>query len=347
MRSTNKIKNSHALIQNGSSEKLRLGRSLLLQAYEYCLKRVDPYAITGAALEIDGSVMTVQGRLFDLDKYRNIFVVGAGKAGDRMAAAVENLLSGRITGGWVNIPAPVIDEESCLSRAQQPAASRIARNFAGHPLPDAAGVHGTLELLKIVEQAGVDDLVICLISGGGSSLLPLPREPLSLADKQLVTGLLLRSGADVSEINTVRKHISSIKGGWLATRCWPATVINLVLSDVIGDPLDFIASGPTVPDSTTFGDAVAVLKKYSLCEAFPAQVLQLLSAGSAGQLSETPKAHDKVFEKVFNSVIGNNLTARSAIAESLHSSGVRVVSHENSFTGSVEDAVTHIYSAFS
>ena len=145
----------------------------------------------------------------------------------------------------------------------------IELNEASHPVPDEAGVKGTLRIMALAEQAEEDDLVICLISGGGSSLMPLPREGISLKDKQALTNMLLKSGAAITEINAVRKHLSAFKGGWLAKKAYPATVLNLVLSDVMGDPLDSIASGPTVPDTSTFSDAKKILEKYDLWSKYP------------------------------------------------------------------------------
>ncbi|MGF3523260.1 MAG: DUF4147 domain-containing protein, partial [Candidatus Bathyarchaeia archaeon] len=148
-------------------------------------------------------------------------------------------------------------------------------------------------MLEIAEQAKEDDLIICLISGGGSSLMPLPRAEISINDKRKITNALLKCGATINEINTVRKHISDFKGGWLAKKAYPTTILNLILSDVVGDPLDFIASGPTVPDSTTFSDAIKTLKKYNLWNKAPASINKVLLDGEKGIISETPKADDE------------------------------------------------------
>jgi glycerate 2-kinase len=167
--------------------------------------------------------------------------------------------------------------------------------------------------------------VICLISGGGSSMMPLPRDGISVSDKRQITDLLLKSGATITEINTVRKHISEFKGGWLAKKAYPATVLNLIMSDVIGDPLDFIASGPTVPDSTTFSDAILVLRKYSLWNKAPASIAKVLSDGERGIIPETPKANDESFKKVHNVVIGNNRLASQAARTALKSAGLNAL----------------------
>jgi glycerate-2-kinase len=180
-------------------------------------------------------------------------------------------------------------------------------------------------MLKIAEDAEKNDLIICLFSGGGSSLMPLPRGDVSLEDKKEITKALLKSGATINEINTVRKHISDFKGGWLAKKAYPATILNLILSDVVGDPLDFIASGPTVPDSTSFDDAVKVLQKYNLWEKAPDSVRKVLSTGKKGLIPETPKAGDRVFKKVTNVVVGNNRSSSQAACENLRSSGLNTL----------------------
>jgi glycerate 2-kinase len=179
--------------------------------------------------------------------------------------------------------------------------------------------------MTIAEQAEKNDLVICLISGGGSSLMPMPREGISLKDKQLLTNALLKSGATITEINTVRKHLSAFKGGWLAKKAYPATLLNLVLSDVMGDPLDSIASGPTVPDTSTFSDARKILEKYDLWLNVPVSIRKIFSEGARGLLQETPKPNDLVFEKVHNLVIGNNRTASQAAIDFLGSKGLNTL----------------------
>jgi glycerate-2-kinase len=227
---------------------------------------------------------------------------------------LEQILGKRITKGLVNVPH---DSRSKIGIIQL--------HGANHPVPDQAGVEGTRQMLRIAEDAEENDLIICLISGGGSSLMPLPRDNVSLEDKKEITNSLLRSGAAINEINTVRKHISDFKGGWLAKKAYPATILNLILSDVVGDPLDFIASGPTVPDSTTFGDATKVLQKYNLWEKAPASVRKIFSDGKKGLIPETPKAGDRVFKKVTNIVIGNNRHSSLAACENLRSSGLNTL----------------------
>jgi glycerate-2-kinase len=193
-------------------------------------------------------------------------------------------------------------------------------------------------MLEIAEQTGEDDLVICLISGGGSSLMPLPRGEISIADKREITEALLKCGATMNEINTVRKYISDFKGGWLAKKAYPATIVNLILSDVVGDPLDFIASGPTVPDSTTFSDAIKVLEKYGLWNKAPLSIRKVLLDGDKSLIPETPKASDKAFKKVYNVVVRNNRFASLAARKYLKSTGLNTLL----LTSTLEGEARHI-----
>ena len=237
-----------------------------------------------------------------MSKFRSIYVVGGGKACGPMAEALVELLGDRIKEGAINVP-----HSSASYRT-----GRVKLQRASHPIPDQSGVEGATRMLDLVDKAEEKDLVFCMISGGGSSLMPQPRNGISLEDKQKVTDALLKSGATINEFNTVRKHISGLKGGWLAKAAYPSTVVNLILSDVVGDPLDFIASGPTVPDTTTFHDAIEVLKQYGLWSKVPDSVRRILTDGEKGLIPETPKPGDKVFKKVHNIVIGNNFTASHA-----------------------------------
>lgn len=308
------IKNLEQLIQNGRSQADRKARELALKSLEIAIKAVDPRKLITSKLVLKNSLLKVGGYTFDLNQFRNIYVIGGGKASGLMAEALEALLGERITDGLVNVPRGSIRK------------TRIVKlHEASHPIPDESGVEGVKRMLEIVEKAGENDLIICLISGGGSSLMPLPRNGITLADKRRLTESLLKCGATINEINTVRKHISGIKGGWLAKKAYPATVLNLILSDVLGDPLEFIASGPTVPDSTTFSDAVKILKKYGLWEEAPESIKRVLLEGEKGLIPETPKADDEAFKKVFNIVIGNCRDASIAARNALKSEGLNAL----------------------
>ena len=321
------IKNKEELIRNGETKLNRKARALALRSLESALNAVDPKQIIKSKLLLKNLTLHVNGYSIDLKKFKNIYVIGGGKASGSMAEALEQVLGNSITNGLVNVP-----------RSSKNKTDIIKLHEASHPIPDEAGVEGTRRMLKIAEQAKEDDLVICLISGGGSSLMPLPHGKISIADKKKITNALLKCGATINEINTVRKHISDFKGGWLAKKAYPATILNLILSDVVGDPLDFIASGPTVPDSTTFSDAIKVLKKYRLWSKAPASIRKVLSDGEKGLIPETPKANDEAFKRVYNVVVGNNRLASLTAQEYLKSEGLNTLL----LTSTLEGEARHV-----
>jgi glycerate 2-kinase len=262
-------------------------RRQALRIFKAALKAADPYQAVLRHPRINPA------------PYRNIFVIGAGKASAQMARAMERLLGARITGGLINVK----DGHGAKLR-------RIQINECGHPIPDQRGVDGARRIAQIASGAGPDDLVVCLISGGASALLPLPAPGITLAEKQKTTQLLLHCGASIHELNCVRKHISRIKGGQLARMAYPAKLLTLILSDVIGDDLDVIGSGPTVPDPSTFADARAIFEKYKIWKKLPSAVRRRFTSPP----EETPKPGDKVFEKTRNVIVGSNALAVDAAA---------------------------------
>jgi glycerate 2-kinase len=262
-------------------------RKQALAIFKAALRAADPGEAVARRLERE-----------DLTRYRNIYVVGAGKAGVSMARAGERVLGRRITRGLLNV-----------KYGHTAKLRRVELNECGHPVPDQNGVEGAGRIAEIAAGAGAEDLVLCLISGGASALLPLPADPVTLNEKQETTKLLLACGADIHEINAVRKHISRIKGGQLARLASPATVLSLLLSDVIGDDLDVIGSGPTAPDASTFVRARAILEKYGIFNRVPAAVRERIERGVRGEIPETPKPDDPVFARVRNVVIGSNRLA--------------------------------------
>lgn len=276
--------------------------------------RKDAHTIFRASLDAADPVDAVMGHLQsrDLSRFRNIYVVGAGKAGASMARAAERVLGRRITAGLVNV------KDGHVAKLR-----RIELNECGHPVPDDRGVAGAARIAEIAGRAQTDDLVICLISGGGSALLPLPAAPITLEEKQAVTRLLLACGANIHEINAVRKHISRIKGGQLARLAAPATVESLLLSDVIGDDLDVIGSGPTAPDNSTYEGALAILDKYAIRDRIPTPVRERLERGAAGEVAETPKPGDAIFKRVRNTIVGSNRLALNAAARRARELGYR------------------------
>jgi glycerate 2-kinase len=297
-------------------------RSDALRIFSSALKASDPKEAVLRHVRVSDGVLFAGKRRYRLDEFRNIYLTGAGKASARMAVAVERLLGKRITGGLLNV------KHGHVAKLR-----RIRLNECGHPVPDEAGVQGAQEIGNIAAKAGEDDLLICLISGGGSALLPFPAQPVTLAEKQDTTQLLLRSGANIHEINTVRKHISSIKGGQLAALAWPAQVLSLILSDVIGDDLDVIGSGPTAPDSSTFLDALAVLEKFGLTNLVPPPVSERIRAGVAGEIPETPKS----LERVQNLIVGSNQLALDAAAGAARGLGYRPLILSSFIEGETRD----------
>ena len=265
------------------------------------LAAVAPESAVARYCRIEDERFWVGSRCYDLAQFKNIYVIGCGKAAAAMAKAMEGMLGERITAGIVVV------KYGHLAHL-----SRIRIVEAGHPVPDRCGEEGARAILALVEPAGHDDLVLCLISGGGSALLPLPAAGLSLADKQATAKVLIACGATIHEINAIRKHTSSIKGGQLARAVHPARLVTLILSDVVGDDLDVIASGPCVPDTSTFEDCLAILDDYRIITQLPEVVVEHLRKGAAGDIPETPKAADPVFRHGFQLIVGSNLDAIKA-----------------------------------
>ncbi len=240
-----------------------------------------------------------------------ILAVGAGKASGAMAAAAETALGDRVSAGVVAV------KDGCLAPTR-----RIRLLEAGHPVPDERGAAAAREVRELAQSARADDLVLVLVSGGGSALTPAPAPPITLADKQAVTRLLLAAGANINQLNAVRKHCSLLKGGQLARAAAPARVHALLLSDVIGDPLDVIASGPTAPDGSTFAEALGILDRFGLRDRTPGSIVERLERGARGEIPETPKPEDPLFERVTNVVVGNNRLVVEAAATGARARGL-------------------------
>lgn len=268
------------------------------------LDAVDPYRAVLNAAHIEEENLVVAGVPYGLAAYGRIIVTGAGKATARMALAVEELLGERISKGLV-----------IVKQGHKAPLRSIEQVESSHPVPGAAGAAGTRRVLDILRDADERTLVICLLSGGASALLAAPADGLTLEDKQQTTMLLLNAGASIAELNAVRKHLSAVKGGRLAQAASPAQVVTLILSDVIGDRLDVIASGPTTPDESSFSAAWAVIEKYGLQEQIPARVRDRLQRGLAGQEAETAKAGDPCFDRTQNAIVGGIGQALAAAAE--------------------------------
>ena len=269
------------------------------------LEAVSPETCLKRALRFDCERLHVFEESIDLSHTKRIIVVGMGKASARMAASLEALLGERIDDGLV-----------VTADGYGVPTKRVIIVEASHPVPDERGLKAAKRIARLVDEATEYDLVIVLISGGGSALLTLPSPGIALDDIKATNELLLRSGATIQEINTVRKHLSQLKGGQLAQRAFPATVLTLVLSDVAGDPLDAIASGPTVGDPTTYEDAAGILHNYGLWSEIPESVRNHIELGLSGAIPETPSPGEKVFSRVTTQIIGSgSLAAQAALNE--------------------------------
>ena len=282
----------------------------LERIFRFAVDRVDPEKLICDSVFLEKNRLHVQtpdfSKTWDLDGFNRILVLGFGKGGAKMAGAVEGILKERITDGVV-----------CVKYGHTMPLERVRLMEAGHPIPDENGVAGAWEIARLAQSADEKTLVLVLISGGGSALIPLPysRPPelnITLEEKQAVTRALLQCGAVIQEINCLRKHMSAIKGGRLAKMLQPATVVSLILSDVVGDSLDAIASGPTAPDNTTFTDAVAIVEKYEIGPLLPPSVRDLFDRGLKKEVAETPKTGDPAFDRVDNVLVGTNYLSLKA-----------------------------------
>ena len=291
------------------------------------LRAVDPAELVKRHVWRRSGGLEIAGRRYDLSKYSNLYVVGAGKASARMVSAVEETAGESLRAGIV-----------IVKHGHAVPLSKIKVVEAGHPVPDEAGTSATKEIVAMLSQAGQDDLILCLLSGGGSALLSCAAENLGLQDKQVTTRFLLECGAKIQEINAIRKHISKVKGGRLAQLAYPATIVSLILSDVVGDPLDSIASGPTAPDETSFSDCLRIIECYGLTARIPLAVRDLLERGMKGNVAETPKPGDRIFEKVQNVIVGNNGTALTAAKQRAEELGYNTLLLSNLVEGETSEA---------
>lgn len=274
----------------------------------------------------EGEELHVAGRSYDLRRPCRILAVGAGKASGRMALALERVLGRRLDGGLV-----------VVKHGQAVPTKRIRLLEAAHPFPDRAGQNASTSLLALVQTLAANDLLLVLLSGGASSLLPAPAPGVTLSDKRRVTEKLLKSGASIQEINAVRKHLSLIKGGRLAAAT-KARVVSLILSDVIGNDLSSIGSGPTAPDSSSYRDACSILRRYHLWKTIPDGVRQHLQKGRQGRIAETPKHGDAIFRRVQNHIIGDNVATVAAVAQAARDAGLATTVLSTTLIGEARDA---------
>ena len=299
---------------NIESKTISAMRKDAVEIFYQALKAVQPGAAIKRYCKFDGKTLFIGHRSYQLNQYKNLYVLGTGKATASMAAAIEDMIDEKITGGIITVKFDYAVDLKHISLIE-----------AGHPVPDENGIRGASAILNLAENVEEDDLVLCLISGGGSALLPFPYNGITLKDKQDIIKILLSCGATIHEINTIRKHISKIKGGRLAKAVYPATLVTLILSDVVGDDIDVIASGPTVPDSSSFYDCKNIFRRYDIIDKIPKNILNHIEYGISGEIDETPKPLDPVFERTYNLIIGSNAESLISAKEKAENLGYNVL----------------------
>jgi len=292
---------------------------------------VKPDQLIRSSVMCTNNILAIKDKTIDLENVRDLYIIGAGKASASIAKELEIILGNRIKDGFIvtkyNHAVPL---------------SYIRVMEAGHPVPDQNGLDGTKKILKIASKAGAEDLVICVLSGGGSSLLADLPEGCSLNDLASLNDILLKCGATINEMNCIRKHLSKVKGGLLSKAVWPAPIVSLILSDVIGDRIDVIASGPSAPDPTTFTDAVEILKKYQIEDKIPKQFLKVLLQGLQKKREETLKEYDEIFQRTTNIVIGSNSLALQMAKEKAESIGYTAQVITSSLEGDINEVALFI-----
>ncbi|HOK91222.1 MAG TPA: glycerate kinase [Spirochaetota bacterium] len=286
--------------------------AILESIFQAGLRRVDPYLMIKELLKVIDNRLIIDTKTerheIDLNNFKRVFVTGMGKASGRMALAIEDIFGGMIDSGVVAVKYGHVEK-----------LQKIELIEAGHPVPDENSVKASASVIDLVKNLSESDLVINLVSGGGSAVLCSPYSndelSVSLSEKQSLSRLLFSCGAEIHEINCLRKHLSNIKGGRLAEMIYPATCISLILSDVVGDNLDVIASGATVPDSSTFVDAIGIIEKYGIESSVPKNIMEILNKGAKGEIPETPKVGSPIFNSVKNILIGTNYHALLAASQ--------------------------------
>jgi glycerate 2-kinase len=287
-------------------------RSKIESILNTALNAVDPIEAINHYVNRDGKTLQIGNQSYNLSHYEQVILIGAGKASQKMSRAMGMLLGDYLTGGAIISKASQIGTKKSSQTNLEYNSAKIRDLFGMHPIPDETSLESTQQLLKLLKNAGKNDLVICLISGGASALFTAPMEGVSLSDLQSLTSQLLACGASIGEINTIRKHLDRVKGGGVARMVYPAQLVSLILSDVVGSPIDVIASGPTVADDSTFSQAIKILDRYELLKDAPEQVTKLLKAGSECQIPETLKSGDDRLQSVQNIIIASNQLACEA-----------------------------------
>ncbi|MBK5114822.1 MAG: glycerate kinase [Candidatus Heimdallarchaeota archaeon] len=302
------IKNHQSLLEVDFDLKTIEARKIALEIINEGIKAADPKkAIHDSIKLVKSEIKFSNGSNFLLSDISRLFVIGAGKATAMMAEALEKILGQHIHAGQINVPENSVKQKLNLKNIQY--------NIAGHPLVTSGTISGTKKIIEMIDELSSSDLVICLISGGGSALLELPVEGITLEDLSELFHILTEVGATIHELNTIRKHISQVKGGKLAQLIQPAKVISLVISDVIGDTLDTIASGPTAPDLTSWHTTEQIINKYGIMHKLPLSVQQVVKEGLTREINETLKPDNSTFANVENIIIASNTKSCNAMKE--------------------------------
>ncbi|MBY8979725.1 MAG: DUF4147 domain-containing protein [Candidatus Lokiarchaeota archaeon] len=330
------IQNYSQLISESLNRNSLELRKIGLKSIEIAISSVEPRKLIRNAMTISDEILMIEEDKYDLKKFERILIIGGGKATAQMAIALDELLktSSKIEyEGFLNIPE---DQELKFLTPTK----NIKMNLASHPIPNEAGLNGVNKMLELVERTNKSDLIICLFSGGGSALLPLPKRKINLADIQKINSLLLASGASIHEINTIRKHISDFKGGNLAKRIYEtskATTLTIIISDVVGNKLDSIASGPTIPDLTSFNDAYNMLLKYNLLDRIPMSAKEVIMEGVKNPRLENPSKNDPIFENVHTYLIGSVELSVEEVSNYLKNHDFEIDYYSNKISGEAAD----------
>jgi glycerate-2-kinase len=336
------VKNISQLLSEELDMNILSLRKTGLKLLEIALEAVKPQKLIKNSIRVKGNTLIIENDEFELKKYENIYIIGGGKATAEMASTLEYVLENIPNlkyKGSINIPEGLDINDLAISE-------KIKINYASHPIPNENGLNGVKSMMEMIKNSTNKDLVFCLISGGGSALLPLPKENIDLLDLKKLNSHLIASGASIHEINAIRKHLSDFKGGNLAKTLYNlsgAKLITLIISDVVGNDLDTIASGPSVPDSTTFKEALRILKKYNIQDKIPSSILKVLQKGLSNEISENPKFNDKCFNNVNNYLIGSVKNAVDIVIESLKEQSYKVEYFSSAVLGEARDYGNNLF----
>jgi len=337
------IKNAADLFSEELSKNQLKLRKIGIESLELAIHAVKPINLMKNSVKIRKGTLITEYERFNLDEYKKIYIIGGGKATAEMLEHIEKLFSASPNidyVGIINIPEGLKLDYSKFSQ-------KVNINFASHPVPDENGLKGTRKMMELVQKATKNDLIICLISGGGSALLPLPKKGISLRDLQKMNTILISSGASINEINTVRKHVSDFKGGNLAktvNQSSKAKILSLIISDVVGNDYSIIASGPTVPDHSTFSDTMEIVKKFALYDKLPHSIVEVLEKGLKGEIEENPILTDPCFENLSIVLVGSSKAALKEVGRTIIKYGFNGIIFNSRIIGEAKEFGRDLYS---